>query len=257
MAAIVPQPQAASALPIEGLVIARAAGTLEVEVDVTLSIVARCERTGQFGVAAMTAVPAVGKLLAHAAAHTGAVATQARVNPYLGIDGIALLRQRLCADDVLTTLKRADPRIEARQLAVIDAAGRTASFTGNECIPWAGALAGRGFSVQGNRLAGRAVLEGAAAAYERHASLPLAQRLMEALTAGDAAGGDRHDEESAAIYVVDQEDYPLWDIRIDQHAQPLVELRRLYAVFDERLLPEIRRMPTRGNPGGASDEHDV
>lgn len=79
---------------------------------VTLSIVARCARTGQIGVAAMTAVPAVGKLLDHAAAHVGAVATQARVNPYLGIDGIALLRQRRCADDVLAILRRSDPRIE-------------------------------------------------------------------------------------------------------------------------------------------------
>jgi uncharacterized Ntn-hydrolase superfamily protein len=224
---------------------------------VTLSIVARCMRTGQFGVGAMTAVPAVGKLLAHAAARTGAVATQARINPYLGSDGIALLRLRLCADDVLAMLKRADPRIKARQLAVIDAAGRTATFTGSECVQWAGALEGDGFAVQGNRLAGRTVLEAAAEAFTRHASLSLPERLIEALFAADAAGGDRHEEESAAVYVVDLEDYPLWDIRVDQHETPLLELRRLHGIFRERLLPEILRMPTRANPSGAPDESEA
>jgi uncharacterized Ntn-hydrolase superfamily protein len=223
----------------------------------TLSIVARCSDTGQFGVAAITAVPAVGKLLAHAAAGVGAVATQARVNPYLGIDGIALLREQLSADEVLQRLKAGDPRIEARQLAIVDAGGRTAAFTGSECLTWAGALAGEGFSVQGNRLAGPAVLEAAAEAYRQHAAMPLPARLIEALVAGYMAGGDRHDEESAAVYVVDTEDYPLWDVRVDQHAQPLAELRRLYAVFRERLLPEILRMPTRENPAGAPEEHDI
>jgi uncharacterized Ntn-hydrolase superfamily protein len=205
----------------------------------------------------MTAVPAVGKLLAHAAARTGAVATQARVNPYIGIDGIALLRLRFCAGDVLAMLKRADPRIEARQIAVIDAAGRTATFTGAECMSWAGALEGEGFAVQGNRLAGRKVLEAAADAFARTPSLSLPERLIEALFAADGAGGDRHEEESAAVYVVDLEDYPLWDIRVDQHETPLIELRRLYDVFRERLLPEILRMPTRANPAGESEEGEA
>jgi uncharacterized Ntn-hydrolase superfamily protein len=224
---------------------------------VTLSIVARCARTGQFGVAAMTAVPAVGKLLAHAASRTGALATQARVNPYLGIDGLALLRQRQCAEDVLAALRRSDPRIETRQLAVIDAAGRTAAFTGQECLPWAGALSGENFSVQGNRLTGQDVLAAAVNAFAKHEPEPLAERLLAALEAADALGGDRHLEESASIYVVDEEDYPLWDIRVDQNDRPLIELRRLHEVFRERLLPEILRMPTRKNPAGAPDEHDA
>jgi uncharacterized Ntn-hydrolase superfamily protein len=224
---------------------------------VTLSIVARCPRSGQFGVAAVTAVPAVGKLLAHAAARTGAVATQARTNPYLGLDGLALLRQRLAAQEVLHTLMRSDPRIEARQVAVIDAAGRVASFTGGECTPWAGSLEGEGFSIQGNRLAGHQVLDAAAAAFGAHADQDLAERLIAALSAGDAAGGDRHHEESASVYVVDTEDYPLWDIRVDQHREPLHELQRLHRIFRERLLPEILRMPTRANPGGSTDESEV
>ena len=205
----------------------------------------------------MTAMPAVGKLLAHAAPRTGAVATQARTNPYLGLDGIALLHQRLSAEDVLRTLKHADPRIEARQVAVIDAAGRTASFTGAECTPYAGALESEGCSIQGNRLAGHQVLEAALAAFQMHEQKELPERMIEALCAGDAAGGDRHEEESASIYVVDVEDYPLWDIRVDQHDQPLLELRRLHRVFRERLLPEILRMPTRENPGGKVDESEA
>ncbi|HEX5660095.1 MAG TPA: DUF1028 domain-containing protein [Polyangiales bacterium] len=224
---------------------------------VTLSIIARCVRTGQFGIAAMTAVPAVGKLLDHAAARVGAVATQARVNPYLGIDGITLLRQRRCAEDVLAILRRSDPRIESRQLAVIDAAGRTAAFTGQECLPWAGALSGENFSVQGNRLTGRDVLVAAAQALAEREHEPLADRLLEALFAADALGGDRHEEESATICVVDEEDYPLWDIRVDQNDDPLRELRRVHGVFRERLLPEILRMPTRKNPAGDPEEHDA
>jgi uncharacterized Ntn-hydrolase superfamily protein len=224
---------------------------------VTLSIIARCARSGQFGVGAMTAVPAVGKLLAHAAPRTGAVATQARTNPYLGLDGIALLRQSLPADEVLARLKQADPRIEARQVAVIDAQGRTASFTGVECTPYAGALAGDCFSIQGNRLGSRQVLEAAASAFQLHEDKSLSERMLEALCAGDAAGGDRHEEESASIYVMDVEDYPLWDIRVDQNPHPLVELRRLYHVFRERLLPEILRMPTRTNPAGLEEESEA
>jgi uncharacterized Ntn-hydrolase superfamily protein len=224
---------------------------------VTISIVARCVRTGQLGVGAATAVPAVGKLLAHALGRTGAIATQARVNPYLGIDGLALLKQRLSAQDVLDLLRRSDPRIESRQLAVLDAAGRTATFTGQECIAWAGALAGDNFSVQGNRLAGQQVLTAAAEAFTKRVEQPLAERLLEALCAAEKAGGDKHEEESASVYVVDEEDYPLWDIRVDQHEDPLKELRRLHDVFRERLLPEILRMPTRKNPAGSPDEPDV
>lgn len=205
----------------------------------------------------MTAVPAVGKLLAHAAPRTGAVATQGRTNPYLGLDGIALLQQGLCADDVLAKLKHADPRIEARQVAVIDAAGRSASFTGAECSPYAGAHAGDGFSVQGNRVHSHQVLAAAASTFQRYQDKPLVERLIEALCAGDAAGGDRHEEESASIYVMDVEEYPLWDIRVDQHAEPLAELRRLFHVFRERLLPEILRMPTRANPAGQAEESEA
>lgn len=223
----------------------------------TFSIVARCPRTGQFGIAAATAMPAVGKLLTHAAAGVGAVATQARINPYLGIDGLALLREGCEANQVIERLKLTDPCMSQRQVAVIDNQGRMACWTGEQCLPWFGSLSGEDFCVQGNRLTGRDVLEAVAGALDRTRTLPLVERLMEALAAGDSLGGDRKGESSATVYVVDQEEYPLWDIRVDHHSDPLTELRRLHGVFEREVLPEMLRMPTRANPAGAAEEDPV
>jgi uncharacterized Ntn-hydrolase superfamily protein len=223
----------------------------------TFSIVARCPRSGQFGVAAATAMPAVGKLLSHAAVGAGAVATQAQVNPYLGLDGLELLRQGLSAVQALERLKGTDPCMELRQCALIDAQGDTVCWTGEKCIPWAGSLAGEQFCVQGNRLVGPQVLDAVAEAFRRTEKRPLIERLIEALAAGDRCGGDRHGESSAVIYVVDQEEYPLWDIRVDHHLDPLAELRRLHKVFARDVLPEILAMPTRDNPAGLAAEDSV
>lgn len=223
----------------------------------TFSIVARCPRTGQFGVAAATAMPAVGKLLSHAAAGAGAVATQALVNPYLGLDGLALLRQGLSAKEVLERLKATDPCMELRQCALIDAQGDSLCWTGDKCLPWAGSLSGEQFSVQGNRLVGPQVLDAVAEAFRHAEKRPLIERLIEALAAGDRCGGDRHGESSAVIYVVDQEAYPLWDIRVDHHLDPVAELRRLHKVFAREVLPEILAMPTRDNPAGKAAEDSV
>lgn len=223
----------------------------------TFSIVARCPRTGQFGVAAATAMPAVGKLLSHAAAGAGAVATQAQVNPYLGLDGLALLRQGLSAKEVLERLKDTDPCMELRQCALIDAQGDSLCWTGEKCLPWAGSLSGEQFSVQGNRLVGPQVLDAVAEAFRHAEESPLIERLIEALAAGDRCGGDRHGESSAVIYLVDQEEYPLWDIRVDHNLDPVAELRRLHKVFAREVLPEILAMPTRDNPAGLAAEDSV
>ena len=223
----------------------------------TFSIVARCPRSGQFGVAAATAMPAVGKLLSHAAAGAGAVATQAQVNPYLGLDGLALLRQGLSAREVLERLKDTDPCMELRQCALIDAQGDSLCWTGDKCLPWAGSLSGEQFSVQGNRLVGPQVLDAVAEAFRHADKRPLIERLNEALDAGDRCGGDRHGESSAVIYVVDQEEYPLWDIRVDHNLDPVAELRRLHKVFAREVLPEILAMPTRDNPAGLAAEDSV
>ncbi|WP_276487147.1 DUF1028 domain-containing protein [Ectopseudomonas mendocina] len=223
----------------------------------TFSIIARCPHSGQFGVAAATAMPAVGKLLSHAAAGAGAVATQAQVNPYLGLDGLDMLRHGLSAQEALQRLRSSDPCMELRQCALIDARGDTVCWTGDKCIPWAGSLTGEQFSVQGNRLVGPQVLEAVAGAFRQAPERPLIERLIEALAAGDRCGGDRHGESSAVIYVVDQEAYPLWDIRVDHHLDPVAELRRLHDVFAREVLPEILAMPTRDNPAGKAAEDSV
>ncbi|MDF2095269.1 DUF1028 domain-containing protein [Aquibaculum arenosum] len=220
----------------------------------TFSIVARCPRSGQFGIAAATAMPAVGKLLTHAQSGVGAVATQARINPYLGIDGLALLAQGVPAPDVIEALKPRDPRMDLRQVAVIDAAGRAAAFTGEGCPAWSGHITGEGYSFQGNRLAGANVLERARERFLALESEALPERLVEALASADAGGGDLKGERSATLYVVDSEDYPLWDIRVDEHPRPIEELRRLLQVFARDVVPHIKRMPTRENPAGEAGE---
>jgi uncharacterized Ntn-hydrolase superfamily protein len=221
----------------------------------TFSVVARCSRTGQFGIGAATGVPAVGKLLTHAQPGIGAVATQAKLNPYIGIDGLRYLAEGCSAARVRDRLAAEDIRRETRQFAVIDREARTAAFTGSACIPWAGHLERPGLSVQGNRIAGPDVLAAAADAFEWHEGAELADRLMEALVAGDRRGGDVKGEVSATIYVVDREEYPLWDIRVDEHPDPITELRRLHGVFREQVVPEILNMPTRRQPAGSGDEH--
>jgi uncharacterized Ntn-hydrolase superfamily protein len=222
----------------------------------TFSIAARCARTGQFGIAAATAMPAVGKLLTHASAGVGAVATQARLNPYIGID-IDLLGRRLTADDVVQRLRQKDPRSDLRQFAVVDAAGSAAAWTGHGCPDWAGHRVGDGFSVQGNRIAGPEVLQSAADTFAEMEEESLEKRLLEALFAGDRHGGDTKGERSATIYVVDTEAYPLWDIRVDEHDSPIEELKRLHGIFVEQLLPQIRKMPTRSCPAGEFGEDAV
>lgn len=223
----------------------------------TFSLVARCPDSGHFGIAAATAVPAVGKLLTHAEGGVGAVATQAKLNPYLGIDGIRLLQYGRPATEVRDILAAADPRAQTRQFAVLDREGRTATWTGADCIPWAGAIERENLSVQGNRLTGPDVLTEVVGAYEASAGKPLDERLMEALEAGDSVGGDKEGERSATIYIVGREEYPLWDIRVDAHPDPFTELRRLHDIFARKLIPEIRRMPTRANPAGEAEEHNA
>jgi uncharacterized Ntn-hydrolase superfamily protein len=223
----------------------------------TCSIVARCPRTNQFGVAATTAVPAVGKLLTHAAPNAGAIATQARLNPYLGIDGMRFLEQGYSARETLDRLIASDPRAQARQVAVLDGNAGTAVWTGNECLDWAGSIERAGFSVQGNRLAGPEVLDAMVSAFMKKPEASLDERFIETLEAAIAAGGDREGEISATIFIMDTEEYPLWDIRADHHTNPVKELRRLHTVFAEEVLPEIRAMPTRAEPGGSETEHQT
>lgn len=223
----------------------------------TFSLIALCPESGQFGVAATTAVPAVGKLVTHAWPGVGAVATQARVNPYLGIDGIEFLREGMEAREVMRVLLDADPHPGRRQFAIIDKFGRPEAWTGSECLGWAGHRIRKGLSVQGNRLTGPHVLAAMETAFLERSGEPLAQRLIEALEAGNGAGGDHGGAVSATIYIVESEAYPLWDIRVDDHPEPIRELHRLHDVFAAHVVPHLRKMPTRAEPGGESCHVDV
>ena len=211
----------------------------------TLSIVAKCPNARQFGVAAATEMPAVGKFLSYAFPRYGAFATQALINPYLGIDGCKLLSLSVSAKSTVETVLEDDARRQERQIAAVDKEGRSFAFTGEKCLPFAGSLQGPNFTVQGNRLAGRQVLEAMAEAFEADKGAELVHRLIAAIAAGVAAGGDRHGERSASVYIVAEEEYPLWDIRVDDHQDVVGELKRLEGVFREELYPHILAMDSR------------
>lgn len=213
----------------------------------TFSIVAWCARTNQVGVAAATAVQAVGKLACHAIANVGAIASQAMTNPYLAYDGLRLLERGVSAQDALQRVMASDADAHKRQVGVIDVHGRSAAWTGADAISWAGHLAGRHCSIQGNRLAGPQVLERALASMHSTEHLDLAERLTIALLAGDAAGGDLQGERSVNVLVFSSEEYALCDIRIDDHEAPMDELRRLFNVYQTKILPIVRDLPKRSD----------
>lgn len=216
----------------------------------TFSAVARCERTGMFGVAVSTAVPAVGGICPFVKNQVGAVATQSWVNPYLGIDAIRLLDQGLSAEDSLKRLLADDPGRGDRQLGIVDRQGRAAAYTGDNCVSWAGHLIGEGFAVQGNMLVGAATIEAMATEAEAGKALDLPERLMRILEAGQAAGGDKRGKQSAALKVLYQEEFPYVDVRADEHPEPVVELRRIFEVVKVQLLPFTKGMPSRVDPIG-------
>lgn len=211
----------------------------------TYSVVARCERTGQIGVGVATAMHAAGKLASYARARTGALVTQANLNPYFGYDGLRELGRGRSAEETVDRLLSQDPDPESHQLAAVDARGGVAARTGQLCPSWAGDIQGPAFSVQGNRLVGREVLETMVEVMHRTESEYLVERILQALEAGAGEGGDVEGERSAHIQVMEREAYPLWDLRVDDHAEPLQELRRLYHLFEKALLPQVREMPTR------------
>jgi len=215
----------------------------------TWSIVAR-DSTGAFGVAIASKFFAVGVLCPHARSGVGAVATQALVNPLYGARALELMAQGKAPAEVVSLLIAADEGREHRQLHMIDAHGRIAAHTGSACIDWCGQLQGEGYSVAGNMLAGAQVIRDTAAAYEAGADLPFAERLIAALEAGDAAGGDKRGKQAAALLIHGAEDYPLLSLRVDDHENPLAELRRLYDKSLERYQPFVACLPGRARPAG-------
>lgn len=216
----------------------------------TFSISARCARTGMLGVAVSTAVPAVGGICPFIKPGVGAISTQSWVNPYLGIDGLALLESGMDAQATLDKLLSDDPGRDVRQIGIVDAKGGTAVHTGSACVDWAGHIIGDGFTVQGNMLVGAATVAKMAEAAEATAGLSLPERLMLVLEAGQAAGGDKRGRQSAALKVYNTEQFPWLDLRVDEHRNPVSELRRVFEVALQQLLPFVKGMPSRHDPLG-------
>ncbi|ASS75169.1 hypothetical protein CIG75_09365 [Tumebacillus algifaecis] len=206
----------------------------EIELN-TFSIVARDPLTGRFGIAVTTKALAVGSLCPFAKAGVGAVATQARVNPTLGPKGLRLLEHGLSAEEVLQELLAGDPGRELRQVGIVDRYGRSAAFTGAEVNEGKGHIIGDNFAVQGNLLTGEAVVQATAAAFNG-SNAPFPERLLKALEAGQFAGGDKRGKQSAALLVVDTDEFPYIDLRVDDNPEPLKELRRLYDIHKNGLM---------------------
>ncbi len=219
----------------------------------TWSIIARDPATGAVGIAVSTRFFAVGARVPHIETGTGAVATQALVNPFYGTRGLALLREKVPANDVVALLIAPDEGRDHRQVHVMDAEGRFAAHTGPECVDWCGHRIGDGFSIAGNMLAGPAVVADTAAAYAASMNLPFPRRLIAALRAGQAAGGDKRGKQSAALVIHGVEDWPELDMRVDDHPEPIDELERLEKVSRERFVHFRAFMPSRARPSGIYD----
>jgi uncharacterized Ntn-hydrolase superfamily protein len=242
----------------------------------TFSIVACDLEAREWGIAVQSKFLAVGAGVPAAEPEVGAVATQAWANMRYGPDGIALLREGLSADEVAQRLTDADEGRDHRQLGVVDRQGAAASYTGSECLEWAGGETGDGYAAQGNLLVSEDTVTALARTFESTAGRPLAERLLDALAAAQAAGGDRRGQQSAALLVVRKDggymgtSDAVADLRVDDHPTPIDELRRIYVMHellfgstpseewldvDEQLAAELReRLDSLGYEGMALPE---
>jgi uncharacterized Ntn-hydrolase superfamily protein len=218
----------------------------------TWSIIAR-DPCGAFGIAIASRFLAVGALCPHVRSGVGALATQALVNPLYATPALADLENGLAPQAIIERLTAVDEGRDHRQLHLIDAKGHAAAYTGAACIDWCGHTVGQGYSVAGNMLAGPQVIAATAQTFEAHPDLPLAERLLAALAAGEAAGGDKRGKQAAALRIHTTEDYPALDLRVDDHEQPILELHRLYQKSLERFQPFSTCLPTRQRPAGITD----
>ena len=203
----------------------------------TYSIAACDLDAGQWGVATQSKFLAVGSVVPWAEPHVGAIATQAYANPRYGSEGLGLLREGLSAEEVVQRLTAADEGRDQRQVGVVDREGRSASFTGAECLDWAGGRTGPCYAAQGNILVSAATVDAIAETFESSKGT-LAERLLDCLDAAQAAGGDRRGQQSAALLVVEQDggyaklSDTIVELRVEDHELPLTELRRLYRLHE-------------------------
>jgi uncharacterized Ntn-hydrolase superfamily protein len=209
----------------------------------TYSIVACDLEAGQWGVAVQSKFLSVGSVVPWAEPHVGAIATQSYANPRYGPNGLALLREGRSAQEAVDELTGADDGRDHRQLGIVDGEGRAATYTGSECLEWAGGRTGDGYAAQGNILVSEATVDALAETYEASAGKPLADRLLDCLDAAQAAGGDRRGQQSASLLVVAKDagyaglSDSVVDLRVEDHERPIEELRRIYglhqAIFGE------------------------
>ena len=228
----------------------------ETDLPLTWSILAR-DRSGNFGVAIASRFFAVGALTVHTRRSVGALATQALMNPLYGPAGMALLAAGCSSSEAVGELVGADEGRAHRQLHVLAVAGPGAAHTGAACIDWCGHRTYEDFSVAGNMLAGSQVIEATAQAFIDAAGRPLAERLLAAMSAGEAAGGDKRGKQAAALRIHGDEDYPQLDLRVDDHAEPIVELRRLYEKSLERYQPFVACLAGHHDTTGLTDRAEI
>lgn len=221
----------------------------------TFSLVGRCARTGMLGIVVTSSSPAVAARCAWARAGVGAVATQNVTDPSLAPRVLDLLQRGRPAAGALGEVVAGAPHIEYRQLAVVDAQGRTASYSGTRTLGRHASSGGKDCLAAGNLLAGEMVTAAMTAAFERRPQDHLAGRLLDALRAGEAAGGEEGPVRSCGLLVVDQVAWPVTDLRVDWHPDPITELARLWAVWQPQEADYVRRAldptaaPSYGVPG--------
>jgi len=218
----------------------------------TWSILVRDRETGALGAAVASRFFATGAICLHIEGRVGALSTQALVNPMYAVHAMPRLRAGEDPAAIITSLTEPDAGSDQRQFHILDASGRIAQHTGPGCITWAGHVRGKDVSVAGNMLAGDAVVRRTMEAFLASAG-PLAERLLLAMEAGEAAGGDKRGKQSAALKICSADPYPDLDIRADDHPDPLLELRRLYRVSQERFAIFRRFLPGTDSPCGVLD----
>ena len=223
----------------------------------TYSIIARDEATGEIGIAVASKFFAVGARNPFIRTGVGTIASQALFNPHYGPRGLSLLAAGASAADTVRLLTTADEGRALRQLHVLDREGCFAAYTGAGCTGWCGHLVRPSCSLAGNMLTGGDVLEAMAARYESGAGAPMARRLIAALKAGEAAGGDKRGRQSAALIVHDGEDYSALDLRVDDHPDPLAELTRLERVAQEGWVHVRGVLPSRARPDGITNLAEI
>ncbi len=216
----------------------------------TFSIVARCPEKHLLGVAVSTAVPAVGAMCPYVRPGIGAVSTQSWVNPYLAIAVLDALAAGCPPREALDSALHADAHADLRQIGLVTADGLALSLTGPSCTGWAGERTGPGYAIQGNMLTGAATLDAMQLAFIASTGQPFEERMMQALEAGQRAGGDKRGRQSASLLIYDDEPYPYLDLRVDDHVDPVAELRRVFGVAVAQFLPFRASMPSRTNPAG-------